>query len=228
MAISNISDACLPLAGGTMTGQVIFADRVGNAPGAAFGDGTHGFYHAGSNLLGYWNQGAVRAKISGSGFDGTPTYGARIQGGRAADGVAPCYSIDKSDSGTGVGGDHSVAGQVILWSSSNKALFVEPSGYGAPKRDADITGTEFTMTSNIMQISATAGAVSIATIAGAPANGCLLTLIFTDANVTLSDNNTGASNTLDLGGDISSADDKVVQLVHDGTSWFRVSAAATN
>ncbi len=65
----------------------------------------------------------------------------------------------------------------------------------------------------------------IGTITGG-VSGQLLTLIFVNADVTITDTDVAAPNTVDLAGtatDFTSADDKVLQLVFDGTSWFEVS-----
>jgi len=85
--------------------------------------------------------------------------------------------------------------------------------------------TAIAITSSVVEVTGDAGGNTVATITGGK-SGQLLTLIFVDALVTLSDDNTHAANTLDLNAaSIVSADDKVVQLVFDGTSWYHVSTS---
>jgi len=67
-----------------------------------------------------------------------------------------------------------------------------------------------------------AGGNTIATITGGVA-GQLVTLIFVDALVTISDDNTHAANSVDLSAAFTSADDTTLQLAFDGTSWYEVS-----
>lgn len=85
-----------------------------------------------------------------------------------------------------------------------------------------VGATTFAVTSNIVQVTGDGGANTIATITGAVVGH--YTFIFVDGNVTISDDNTHASNTVDLdaSNDFTSADDKVLQLVFDGTSWYKV------
>jgi hypothetical protein len=82
--------------------------------------------------------------------------------------------------------------------------------------------TTFAATSSLMTITGNAGTNTIATITGG-LNGQRLTLIFTDALVTITDDNSHAANTIDLSAPFVSADDAVLDLVFDGTSWYEVS-----
>jgi len=80
--------------------------------------------------------------------------------------------------------------------------------------------TSFGVTSNYMVISAGA-AVTIATITGGY-EGQIVTLEFTDANVTITDTTTEALNTVNLNGSFTSVDNGILELLHDGTSWREV------
>ena len=85
--------------------------------------------------------------------------------------------------------------------------------------------TTFVVTGNVITITGDGGGNTIATITGA-LTGTLLTLIFVDANVTITDNDAHAANSVDLAGaatDFTSADDTTLQLVFNGTSWYEVS-----
>ena len=78
----------------------------------------------------------------------------------------------------------------------------------------------FAASSNVMVINAAAG-VTIATITNGY-EGQLLTLIFTDSNVTITDTSTGASNTINLSGSFTSTANDVMQLVNRAGSWREV------
>ena len=82
--------------------------------------------------------------------------------------------------------------------------------------------TTFAVTSNTMTIDGDPGGNTIATITGG-LDGQLLTLIFVDTDVDITDDNTHAADTVDLSAAFTSADDTVLQLVFDGTSWYEVS-----
>ena len=68
------------------------------------------------------------------------------------------------------------------------------------------------------------GAESVATITGG-ASGQYLTIKFTDANCTLTNDDTGAANTIDLSAAFTSSDNDTVTFINDGTSWLEVARA---
>jgi len=69
---------------------------------------------------------------------------------------------------------------------------------------------------------------------GSASRTFLLTIYFVDASCTITDTDDGAANTIDLdetdavAGNIVSADDKVLQLMFNGTSWLQVAKISTN
>lgn len=73
-----------------------------------------------------------------------------------------------------------------------------------------------------MTITGDAGANTIATITGGVA-GQHVTLLFVDGLVTITDTAAHTANTVDLSAAFTSADDTVLQLFFDGTSWYEVS-----
>jgi hypothetical protein len=85
-----------------------------------------------------------------------------------------------------------------------------------------VGATTFIASQNIMTITGDGGGNTIATITGG-VTGQHLTLIFVDALVTITDDNTHAADTVDLSAAFTSADDTVLQLVYNGTSWYEVS-----
>jgi hypothetical protein len=79
----------------------------------------------------------------------------------------------------------------------------------------------FNVQSSYMVLTAGAG-VTIATIKGGQ-EGMILTLEFTDGNVTITDTATGASDTVNLSGAFTGSADDTMQLIHNGTSWRELS-----
>ncbi len=67
-----------------------------------------------------------------------------------------------------------------------------------------------------------AGGNTVTTIT-AGVTGQTLTLLFVDTDVTITDDNTHAANTIDLSAAFVSADDTTLQLLFDGTSWYETS-----
>ena len=82
--------------------------------------------------------------------------------------------------------------------------------------------TTFVIARDFVVLTGDAGANTIATITGG-LDGQILRLLFVDALVTITDANTHAANTVDLGAAFTSADDTVLLLMFDGTSWYEVS-----
>lgn len=81
--------------------------------------------------------------------------------------------------------------------------------------------TNFDVQSSYMVLTGGA-AVTIATIKGGQ-EGMILTLEFTDANVTITDDATGASDTVNLSAAFTSSANDTMQLIHNGTSWRELS-----
>ena len=81
--------------------------------------------------------------------------------------------------------------------------------------------TTFVVTSNVMSVSSTLGASTIATITGG-ISGQILTLIFIDALVTITDTGAATANTINLSAPFTSAANTVLTLVYNGNKWFEV------
>lgn len=80
----------------------------------------------------------------------------------------------------------------------------------------------FAITSNVVTVTGDAGANTVTTITGG-VSGQILTLIFADGLVTITDDAGGGANTINLSAAwVSSAND-VMQLVFNGTSWREAS-----
>jgi len=84
--------------------------------------------------------------------------------------------------------------------------------------------TSFAVASDYMVLTG-AAAVTIATIVGGK-EGMILTLQFTDANITITDTGTAAADTVDLSAAFTSTANDVLRLLYDGISWREVSRSA--
>lgn len=82
--------------------------------------------------------------------------------------------------------------------------------------------TTFAATSNFAVMTGDAGANTIATITGGIA-GQQLVILFVDALITITDDNSHAANSVDLSAAFTSADDTTLTLISDGTSWYELS-----
>ena len=79
--------------------------------------------------------------------------------------------------------------------------------------------TTFAVTGEVMVVTGDVGTNTVATITGG-LTGQELTLIFVDALVTITDTDAHGANTVDLSAAFTSADDTVLTLIFDGTSWY--------
>ncbi len=85
-----------------------------------------------------------------------------------------------------------------------------------------VAATTFAVTEDVITLTGDGGGNTIATITGGYA-GQEITIIFTDGNVTITDDNTHAANSVDLSAAFTGADDTTLKLVFDGTSWYEIS-----
>lgn len=82
--------------------------------------------------------------------------------------------------------------------------------------------TTFARSRGYHRITGDAGTNTLATITGGVL-GQTLFLEFVDGLVTITDDNTHAANSIDLSAAFTSADDTILMLLFDGTSWYEVS-----
>ncbi len=84
-----------------------------------------------------------------------------------------------------------------------------------------VGATTFAVTGEAMIIDGDVGGNTIATITGG-VTGQTLILLFVDASVTITDDNTHAANSVDLSAAFVSADDTTLTLFFDGTSFYEL------
>jgi hypothetical protein len=82
--------------------------------------------------------------------------------------------------------------------------------------------TTLAITSNTVKVTGDGGGNTLATITGG-VSGQILTLIFVDANVTITDTAATTANTVNLSAAFTSTADDTITLIHDGNKWFETS-----
>ena len=143
-----------------------------------------------------------------------PTNNLTLAGGRNTGGTqAASISFAKAAAGltkgraTITGGEVKLGGKVSI----NNAEITLGSGV-----------TTFAVTDSLHTMTGDAGANTIATITGGT-QGMLLFLLFIDALITITDDNSHATDSVDLSAAFTSADDTILQLLFTGSSWYEVS-----
>jgi hypothetical protein len=100
-----------------------------------------------------------------------------------------------------------------------------PSGFlsgGIQTTTLPAAAITFIATTNFVILTGDGGANTLATITGAP-SGTTLKILCVDALVTITDDDTHAADTVDLSSAFTCADDTVLNLLNDGTSWYEIS-----
>ncbi len=83
------------------------------------------------------------------------------------------------------------------------------------------SATTFAVTSNVATVTGDGGGNTVATITGG-VSGMVLTLIFTDALITITDTAANTADTVNLSAAFTSSAADTMTLVHNGTKWFEV------
>ena len=85
-----------------------------------------------------------------------------------------------------------------------------------------VAASTFVVTRNVLTVTGDSGGNTIATITGAN-SGQILIMIFTDVNVTITDDNSHASDSIDLSAAFTSSDDATLTIIYNGVSWYETS-----
>jgi hypothetical protein len=96
--------------------------------------------------------------------------------------------------------------------NGNLATTMQPTTLAA-------AATAIAVTSNVVKVTGDAGANTVATITGG-VSGQVLTLIFVDALVTITDTAATTANTVNLSAAFTSAANTTLTLVYDGVKWY--------
>lgn len=105
--------------------------------------------------------------------------------------------------------------------AAGKSVFGAQLASTATSATLAAAATTLAITSNVVTVTGDAGANTIATITGG-LSGQLLTLIFADSLVTITDDATGNANTANLSAAFTSTSNDTLTLVFNGTSWREV------
>ena len=81
--------------------------------------------------------------------------------------------------------------------------------------------TTLAVTNNFVKVTGDAGANTLATITGG-VSGQVLTLLFVDGLVTITDTAAATANTVDLSAAFTSSANDTLTLISDGNKWFEV------
>ena len=208
---------------------------VGNLTASGQGSSATGIATAGGSVV----ASGTGATATGYGFGAAITAS---NTGALAGGYAFFTAITASGPGSFAWGQAS-GGNTVAASATNAAQFgtgtnstadslqvgsnfiAKASGAHAGARQTITLGaaaTTFAIASTSMEVTGNGGGNTIATITGGTA-GQFLALQFVDANVTITDDNTHAANSVDLNAAFTGADDTILFLYFDGTSWYEVS-----
>ena len=85
-----------------------------------------------------------------------------------------------------------------------------------------VGATTVGITTTFITLTGDGGGNTLATITGASI-GQELRILFTDANITITDTDAHTADTIDLNAAFTSADDTVLVLFYDGVSWYEIS-----
>lgn len=85
-----------------------------------------------------------------------------------------------------------------------------------------VAAATFAAAGEAMVITGDAGANAVTTVTGG-VTGQILVLTFVDGFVTMTNDDGHGANTLDLAGNLVSADDTTLVMFFDGTSWYELS-----
>jgi len=97
-----------------------------------------------------------------------------------------------------------------------------PSGHDDDGLTLGVAAATWAATSNFQTMTGDGGGNTVTTITGGQA-GQVLTLLFVDGNITITDDNAHTADTVDLSAAFVGADDTTLTLLSDGTSWYELS-----
>lgn len=164
---------------------------------ADIANGDWGFFSITTNVAALDTGGLTSANLSGALADETGT-------GLAVFGTSPALTTP------------TIAGATLSGTVGHTAMTTTLAA----------AATTLAVTSNFVILTGDGGGNTVATMTGGVA-GQRVVILFEDASVTLTDNNSHPADTFDLSAAFTSADDKVLELIFNGTSWYEI-ARSTN
>ncbi len=110
--------------------------------------------------------------------------------------------------------------------TSGNLYYAGKMSRGVQTTTLGVAATTLAIINDVVVLTGDAGGNTLATITGGVI-GQRLTIIFTDANVTITDDGTSATNTVNLSAAFTSTANDTLTLIYDGTSW-RETARSVN
>jgi len=117
---------------------------------------------------------------------------------------------------------NTVTNALFVDSGAEVATWNVPQGNGNTAVALGAAAVTFSAATNFVTVTGDAGTNTIATITSGTIGGTLV-LLFTDALVTVTDNDTHSADSVDLNAAFTSVDDTTLTLLYDGTSWYELS-----
>lgn len=117
---------------------------------------------------------------------------------------------------------HGTEGKVLVDTDHHGSMSeIVQDKHGGNKQTLTLgaAATTLAVTANFLVLTGDVGGNTLATITGGIA-GQRLTILFTDGNVTITDNDAHDANSVDLSAAFTSADDTILDLIFDGNSWY--------
>ena len=232
--------------GAVNTQGLIHADRNGDvAHGYCISSGVILSSGNGSDARGYCSAGTIQATASGSSANGYVSGTGRVieatQQGANAQGYAAAFDIKSTARGSHA---HGYADTANIEATAFNATQFGP-GVNATADSLQVGGgmmlkasgqfggvnvaitlaaaaTTFVTASNCMSVTGDPGSNTITTISGG-ISGQEMSVIFKDALVTITNDDSGVADTIDLSAALTGAAGTVLKLLYDGTSWYEVS-----
>ena len=115
-----------------------------------------------------------------------------------------------------------VSDALFIDAGAEEAAWSIPLGHDNTAVALGAAAVTFTASTNFVTVTGDGGTNTIATITSGIA-GETLTLLFTDALVTITDDDSHGADSVDLSAALTGADDTTLTLLYDGTSWYELS-----
>lgn len=145
----------------------------------------------------------------------TAAAGVTIDGVKLKDSIPYCDSIAEKTGAAGVTVDG------VKLKDNNMELATGKVSRTITGETLGVGVATFTVVGEAMEITGDGGANAVTTITGG-VTGQILILTFVDGFVTMTNDDGHGANTLDLAGNLVSADDSMLTLFFDGTSWYEL------
>lgn len=115
-----------------------------------------------------------------------------------------------------------VTDALFVDAGAEEAAWNVPLGHDNTAIPLGAAAITFATATNFLTVTGDGGANTIATITNG-IEGQMLSMLFVDALVTITDDDSHAADSVDLSAAFTSADDTTLTILYDGTSWYEIS-----